>query len=105
VQGNRLADLLTDAHDRVERIHRALEDNRQFAPAVGAHFLFRERHQVDIFEENLPADARVGGQQAQDRHQGGRLAAARFAHQPKRLAGMHLEGDILQRPRRAFVRR
>ena len=49
--GNLPADLLYG----VERIHRALEDNRHIFPSVFHDFFFGERAVIDVLHKNLPA--------------------------------------------------
>ena len=56
---DRLGDLVADAPDRVERVHRALEDDADLAPAVAAQRVLGLGHEVDAHElDRLPSTIR-----------------------------------------------
>ena len=89
VQRDRLADLLADGEQRIERGHRLLEDHRDLVaadapPSRGS----LELEQVPALEADGAADDAAGrvGDQAQDRQRRHALAAAGFAHDAQRLA-------------------
>ncbi len=48
-------ELVADAHQGVERVHRALEDHRDVAPAELPHLLLAQLRQVLAAEQHLPA--------------------------------------------------
>ncbi|ABA48402.1 hypothetical protein BURPS1710b_2632 [Burkholderia pseudomallei 1710b] len=85
VQLDRLADLLADREERIERGHRLLEDHRDVRAAQRAHLA------LALVGERLAREAdraaHVGvAQQAQDRQRGDALAGARFADERDALA-------------------
>ena len=101
VQDDRLADLVADPLDRVERVQRALEDDRHPRPAHRAQPARLHREHVLALEQHLAGHLRPAGQQPQERRGEARLAAARLARQPERLARAELEVDAahgLERP-------
>ena len=83
VKRHRLRDLGADRLDRVERVHRALEDHRDVVPAVRAHRLLPTREDVLAVEAHLARTRRVGGQETHDREDRRRLAAARLADEAR----------------------
>ena len=89
----RLGDRGADTDARVEARERILEDHLDVAAHV-AHPALVEREDVVAVEQDR---ARVRLDQAQDRAAGRRLAAAGFADQRQRLAGLQAEGDVLDR--------
>ena len=95
----RIRDLLADGVDRVQRRHRVLQDHRDLAAAVLAHFGFAELQQVDAFELDLAADdlaARLR-HQAQQRQAGHRLARTGLAHDAQRFARCNCEAYAVDR--------
>ena len=98
VQADRIADLARDALDGIERVERALEDQRDLGPAQLAHAALGAPVHVDDTvlggEVDRPRDApQEGVEQLHDRERGGRLAAPRLAREAERLAALQLEGD------------
>ena len=98
VQADGVADLARDALHRVERVERALEDERHLAPAQVAHAaLGAAVHVHDAVvggQVDRPREApQAGSQELQHGQRGRRLAAARLARQAERLAASQLEGD------------
>ena len=91
----RLDDLRADRTDRVERVHRALEDDRDVDPAVRAHRRLAAGEDVLAVEEDAARRARARRQQAHDRERRGRLPAARLADEPDPLARLEREADAL----------
>ena len=86
-----LADDVADAHPRIERADRVLEDDLH----VPAHLLQRralEGDHVDAVEADL---ARGRLEQPQQRASERRLAAAGLADEPDRLAAMDVEIDAV----------
>ena len=84
---------LRDAHARVERGIRVLEDDLHVLaarPQLGV----REAHQIRAVEQHLPA-GRLD--EPEDALADGGLAAARFAHQPQRAPGRDRERDAVHR--------
>jgi len=72
-----LPDLESDRADGVQRGERVLEDHRYPASADPSHLRLGQRCQVDVAEPQRSALAgRPGGQQAQQRQRGHRLAGA-----------------------------
>ena len=93
VQPDRLADLAPDALDGVERVQRALEDDRELGPAHGAQAPGPHRQHVLAVEQDRAGDLRAARQQPQQRAGQRRLAAARLAGQAERLADAEVEVD------------
>ena len=48
-------ELVADAHDRVEHVHRALEDERDVPPAHAPQLLAAHRDEILALEEDAPA--------------------------------------------------
>jgi hypothetical protein len=90
----RLGDDRAHGHARVERRIRILEDHLHLAPHL-AHGLTLQRGEVGAVEVHMAGRRAV---ELQDSPAGGRLAAARLAHQPQRLALAHEEVDAVDRP-------
>ena len=74
-----------DRLDRVEGVHRSLEDHRDVVPAVRADGLLPAREDVLAVEHApRPATRRVRGQEAHDREHRRRLSAAGLADEAER---------------------
>ena len=94
-----LGHLLADGEHRVEGGHGLLEDHGDAVAPDAAHLLLRAVQQVFPLEADLPGDRGLGvGQEAQHRHGGDGLAAARFAHQPQGFAGLEVKAHPGQGP-------
>ena len=89
-----LAEDLSDRHARIERGVRVLEDDLRL-PAERAQCAGVEAEQVTAFETDA---AGIRFDQAQHETAHGRLAAAGFADQGQRLAGIDVEADAVDRP-------
>src|SRR5437667_1885704 len=104
VHDSRLGDLIAHREHRIERRHRLLEDHRDLVAADGAQVTGLEGEQVAPFELDEAAGADVTGglgDQAENGERRDRLAAPRLAHDAERLTRLHLEGDAVDRARRA----
>ena len=78
VRAHHVDELVADAHHRVERVHRALEDHRDVPPAVAAQLLGAEPRQVVAAEEDAAAgDARGRPQDLHDRVRDGASCRSR----------------------------
>src|SRR3954454_9788645 len=89
-------ELVADAHDRVEDVHRALEHERDVAPAHAAQLLAAHRDEILPLEEDAPARDLRG--RFEDLEHGAReraLAAAGLAGEPEDLAGRDRERDVV----------
>ncbi len=100
VQDDRLGDLPVDPHDRVERVHRALEDHRRGLPAHVAparrRATVQQHHAALGVDRHLAADAaQPAREQTEQRERRGGLAAAGLAGQTERLAAAQLEADAV----------
>src|SRR5215475_4323168 len=91
VHGQRLGDDLAHRHPRIQGAVRILEDHLH-PPADRPERVLVERRQVATLEENLPAGRPLELQDAPTRR---RLAAARLAHEPERLAAPDLEAHAV----------
>ena len=88
--------LIADAHQRVERGCRFLENHPDAAAADGAHGTLGQVQQVLAVQQHLTRRPRGARQQPHDRQRRQRLAAAGFAHQPGDLARCQIQRDIAQ---------
>ena len=101
VQRDRLRELGVDPLHRVQRVHRALEDERDVAPAHEAHPRLGAALEIDRLVGPLEVQrhrSRLGepaGQQLHQRQRRGRLAAPRLAGEPERLAVPEVEVDAV----------
>ncbi len=98
VRAHHVDKLVTDPHDGIERVHRALEDHRDVLPPIAAQVLCVPLRQVVAAEE----DAAAGdlGRRAQDLHErvrDGRLAAAGLAGESEDLTGADRQVDAVDR--------
>jgi hypothetical protein len=93
VDDDRLLHLRPDALDRVQRVERALEDDRELGPADGAQAPRPHREDVLAVEQHLALDARPAGQDAQEGPRECRLPGPGLAREAERLAGGHVERD------------
>jgi hypothetical protein len=97
VHVQRLGDDLADGHARVQRAVRVLEDDLQ-PPPHRAQLVGAELGEVAALEEDLARRRRLELQDAAPRR---RLAAARLADQPQRLAAADRERDAVHRAHEA----
>ena len=98
---DRLGDLIDHPADRVERVHRPLEDDRDLAPAVAPQLVLALLHQVDAHEVDLAADdPGIRRQDLDERQRGGRLAASGLTDDPERLAVVEPEAHAVDRSNR-----
>src|SRR5439155_24074957 len=93
VDAERLADDLSHRHARVQGAVRILEDHLDLA-TDGPQLGLVQRRQIAALEHHTPARRPLELQDATARR---RLAAARLAHQPERLAAMERERDAVDR--------
>ena len=103
----RLGDLVADPADRVEGVHRALEDDADLAPAVAPQRVLglaatRSMPMSLMLPSTIFAFA---GQEPDERQRGRRLAAARLAGDPERLAVVEREADAVDRLDRSRLER
>ena len=91
VQLHRLLDLRADGLNRVEGVHRALEDHRDVVPTVGLTVSSPRARMFSPSSRTSPATVALGGQEAHDREHRCRLSAAGFADEPEALARLELE--------------
>ena len=97
-----LGNLIADREDRVQRRHRLLEDERDLGAAHRAHLGLGERQQIASPETDAASgDSARRLDQPQNRHRRDRLAAARLADEPERLARPHLEAHVVDGRNRA----
>ncbi len=90
-----LVELVAQARHRIERVHRALRNIGHVPPAQGAQLLGIEPDEIAAAQPHGAVGHRGGGrQQAEHAHGERALAAARFADDAERLAGLELDRDI-----------
>ena len=92
VHAERFANLVADAHHRIERGHRLLEDQADAGAPHLAHLFVGQRQQITSLEDDAPSgNSARRFEQAQDRERRDGFAAARLADEPERLALADLE--------------
>ena len=105
VRAHRVDELVADAHDRVERVHRALQHDRHVAPAEATQVLGALLEQVLALEQD--AAARDPRGRTEDLHDGVRdraLATAGLTREADGLALENREVDAVHRPGGRFRR-
>ena len=96
MRAHHVHELVADAHHGVERVHRALEDHGDVAPAEAAQLLLALADEVLAAEEDAAADDAAGrAEDLHDRVRDGRLAAAGLAGEPEDLPGRIVEVDAV----------
>ena len=101
VEDDRLLELVLDPLDRVEGVHRALEDERDVTPADVAHPGLGPPVEPDRLglgldvQGHLPRLLQPAGQQLHQRQRRGGLAAPRLAGEPERLARLDHQVDAV----------
>ena len=98
VRAHHVDELIADPRHRIERVHRALEDHRDVAPAIAAQLLLALPDQVFAAEENAATGDR--GRRAQDLNDAvrdRRLAAAGLARETEDLARDDRQVDAVDR--------
>ena len=115
VQPDGLDDLVADRVKGAKGGHRLLEDQRDLPAADAAHLsaIGFEPGQVDLVGLAVPVlatqpnrtflDAPILFNDAQDRAGGDALAAAAFADDAKRLAGIDIEASAIDGAHDAFI--
>jgi hypothetical protein len=88
-------DLLANGHDGVEGGHGLLEDHGDVAAAVFAHGFGGDGEQVFSGKGNISSGLAGVREEAEDGERGGGFAGTGLAYEPEGLAGMDLEGDVL----------
>ena len=97
---------VADGDHRVQRVHRALEHDRDLAPAQHLQLLLAQRQQVVALEQHL-----AGGHPPRRLQQPGRgigqsgLAAAALPREAEHLASFERERDVVHGSQRAVVHR
>src|SRR6266404_7645139 len=93
VQFDRLADLVANREDRIERRHRLLKNHRDLVAAYLAHRFVVELQEIPPAIDNFTADdfSRRRLDETHDRQRGHALAATRFADQAESFALADLE--------------
>ena len=89
-------ELVADAHDGIQRVHRALEDHRDVPPAIAAQLFAALQDEVLVPEQDAAADdVRRRAQDLHDRVRDGALPATRLAGEPEDLPRADLEIDAV----------
>ena len=101
---HRLADLLADRVDRIERRHRLLEHHRREPAAQIAELPPRHRQHLPSVDQDLTLDVRRSRQQPQQGAQCHGLARAGFAEDAEDLAPPRAEADPVDRVNRRLAR-
>jgi hypothetical protein len=92
VHADRLADLIADREQRVQRGHRVLQDHGDALAADAAHLAIGFIEQVVALEHHPPADDPRGRrQQAQDGQSQRAFAGSRLADDAEGFAGVQLD--------------
>src|SRR5919106_7048736 len=94
----RLADLVEDGAERIERGHRVLEDHRHISAPDALHLPWAFLHQVFAIElDDATDDPARRGKEAKNRVTGRRFAAPRLPHQAQRLSLREAETHPIHR--------
>ena len=101
VQDDRLADLVADPLDRVERVQRALEDDRHPRPAHRAQPARLHREHVLALEQHLAGHLRPAGQQPQERRRRGSTCRSPTRRRARASRPRRARGRRRARPRAA----
>ena len=102
VIGDRVADLITNPHHRVERIHRSLRHHRDAGQPQPPHRIRRKLRERRVLQPDLAAiDAAGRLDHAQDGECHGGLARSRLAGQPEPFMRAQREADIVHRTHHA----
>src|SRR6476659_8203150 len=105
VRSNDIDHLIADREDRVERIHRALEDHRDLLPAEILELRIGHREDVLVPKMDVAAgDDRGWAEQAKQGERDGRLAATGFPSQAEDFSGRNVEADAIDCPHRSLHR-
>src|SRR5687767_7633022 len=105
-----VAEMIADAHHRIERVQRRLEDHRAFAPAETAQRLIVQVDDIDLVALDrmkghvAVRDRRGRRQQAHKRKAERRLPGAALADQRQALALHKIEADPAYRLHAAALR-
>jgi hypothetical protein len=96
VHRDRLADLVADRQDRVERRHRVLEDHRHRPAPDLAQPALGQGEQVLALEERLSGRNSPGwtGNEPEDGHHRDAFPRSRLAHDAEDLAGSKIPADV-----------
>jgi hypothetical protein len=103
VRPQALLDLTADGEDRVQRGHRLLEDERDLVAANPPQPPRRCAEQVVAVEARATRDRRGRREEAQQRHRGHALPAARLADDSEHLALGEREAHLVDRVHDARV--
>ena len=105
VIAQRVDDLAADPQHRIERVHRALGDQRDRRQPQPPHLLFRHRQEIDPVEQRFARLDSAGRlDQAQQRQRDRRFARAGLADQAEAFAASQIEADAVDRPDRTARR-
>ena len=96
---DRLGDLASDGHRRVERRHRVLEDDRHLVAPDVADLPVGDLGEITAFEAYGPTGDKAARREKADyRHAGHGLATAGLADDADRLADVDCERDPVHGP-------
>src|SRR5256886_330322 len=97
MQPDRLADLIANRENRIQRGHRLLKDHGDLVAANLTHLLVVEFEEIAPLIENFATDDAFGrrGYEAHDGKRSHALAAARLSYEAERLAFTDLEAHAV----------
>ena len=107
VQANRLADLITDGKNRIQRGHGLLKNHGDLVAADFAHLLVAQLEQIMAAIENLPADD-LSRRRRNQTHNGERrhaLATTGLADESEGFPFRYVKTDAVNCPYFAFGRK
>ncbi len=105
VDAQRLGDLGTDRHDRIQRRRRLLEDHGQAIATEPTKLRFRQCQQIASPVADLAARRKRRWQQSHHGQRRQRLARAGLADQPDALPCAEREGELVHRRHPAHAHR
>ena len=97
----RLAEVILDAHERVQPRHGLLEDEAEVRPAQAPELLRRHAHEIPATVEDLPVGDGSLGEQAENAPAERRLPASRLADEAEHLPCVDVERDAVDGAHRA----
>ncbi len=98
----RVRHLRPDSHHRIQRVHGPLRDHGDPGQPQLSHLLFREGHQVEAVQPDLPRlDPARGLDHAKDGEGHRGLAGAGFPDKAQPLIGFEVEADVVRGLHRA----
>src|SRR2546422_1153290 len=95
VRTNRLDEMIPNSHEWIQARHRVLENHREVSSAKIAHFLRRQRQQIEACEPDGSPHGRVVRTESKNRAAQGALPAAAFPDKARDTPALNRQVDVL----------